>query len=166
MHPFRLLFLSHFNLRSCLYLLLVWGIAHVLFSLSYWLCRFFTRYYVVLSTMSYLTWYPWLFSSAFAHILHSINPLLSCVLDTYILSASIMKCSSLIIVITFLVFLSISSSPFFFSFRNTCTISRERNSYHDLNPIIECTLNDWFHSPQIFSPKVRLHFTLFDFAVF
>ena len=49
---------------SCLYLLLVWDIAHVLFSLSYWLCWFFTRYYVVLSTMSYLTWYPWLFSSA------------------------------------------------------------------------------------------------------
>ena len=63
-----------------------------------------------------LTYHLRLFSCAFTHILHSINPFPSSIPDTYNLSTLLLGCSSLLIVMTFLVFLFISSSSLFIHF--------------------------------------------------
>ena len=63
-----------------------------------------------------MTYHPRLFSSPFTHIFHFINPLPPSILDTDNLSTSLLRCSSLFIAMTFLVFLFISSSSLFVHF--------------------------------------------------
>ena len=77
---------------------------------------------------------------------HFINPHRPSILYTYNLLKSLLGCSSLFIVIFFLVFPSLSHQVCFCPFHNSCTISHQRNSpciyYYHFIPTIESTFHD------------------------
>ena len=122
----------------------------MLFPIFFWLFGIFTRYCVADSDSNNHR-FNVMFNiqakavfSALTHILHRINPLLIFSLDTCNLTISLLGCSYLFIVMTFLVFLFISSSLLFVHFKIPVTYLIKNTVHVYIAMILLLPLNPLF----------------------